>query len=112
MSEGKKYDSGKPQVDLIPSEALLELGKVLSFGAQKYDAGNWAKGIEFRRLIAATQRHLLYFNAGEDLDPESGLSHVSHAMCNLAFLIWHIYHRPDLDNRWIKEVLDKTPKKD
>lgn len=31
-------------------------------------------------------RHITAFNDGEDLDPESGQSHLYHAMCCLAFV--------------------------
>lgn len=102
---GKKFDGGKPRLDLIPGEALTELGKVLAYGADKYAPGNWANGINHSRLIAACYRHLSAYNSGEDIDPESGLSHVSHAMCNLAFLVWHIEHRKDLDDRWVKGII-------
>lgn len=101
---GVKYDQGKPRLDLIPSEALIELGKVLEYGARKYAVANWAKGIPYSRLIAAAMRHLAAYNAGQDIDPESGLSHISHAMCNLSFLIFNISNRNDLDDRWVKSV--------
>jgi len=107
---GVKYDAGKSRLDLIPHEALEELGKVLAFGANKYTAGNWANGINYSRLIAAAFRHLSAFNGGEDLDPESGLCHIDHAMCNLAFLSWMRRHRADLDDRWIKGVQQKDSK--
>lgn len=102
--EGIKYDQGKPRLDLIPYEALEGLGEVLAYGAKKYAEANWAKGIEYNRLIAAALRHLNQFNSGIDTDAESNLSHISHALCNLAFLSYMIKNRPDLDNRWIKKV--------
>ena len=105
--KGIKYDSEKPQLDLIPAEAVIELGKVLTFGQSKYGRANWANGIESSRLLSAAFRHLQQFNGGEDLDPESGLSHVSHAMCNLAFLTWMLQNRPELDNRWAKQLKEK-----
>lgn len=37
MNEGKKYDDGKPMMELIPPHAELELAKVLTFGAIKYE---------------------------------------------------------------------------
>lgn len=103
-NEGIKYDSGKPRLDLIPSEVLIELGKVLEFGARKYSPGNWAKGIPNSRLLAASLRHLAEFMAGRDIDEESGLNHISHCLCNLAFLSYNIKNRADLDDRWIKNV--------
>lgn len=87
-------------MDLIPAEALLELGKVLEYGCHKYAANNWRGGIHNSRLIAACLRHLVAFNSGVDVDDESGLSHISHALCNLAFLASNIVNRPDLDDRY------------
>jgi hypothetical protein len=106
MSEakGKKYDSGKAALDLIPYEALEEIGKVLQFGKEKYGEANWANGIEYSRLIAAALRHLNQFNSGEDIDKESGVSHVAHAGCNIMFLLWMLQNRKDMDNRWIKKI--------
>lgn len=108
--KGIKYDSEKPQLDLIPAEAIIELGKVLTFGQNKYGRANWANGIESSRLLSAAFRHLQQFNGGEDLDPESRLSHISHAMCNLAFLTWMLQNRPELDNRWAKTVKNSLKK--
>ena len=54
--KGIKYDSNKPRLDLIPREALEAMGRALSYGANKYSEGNWAKGIEYNRLIAAAFR--------------------------------------------------------
>lgn len=99
-SGGVKYDSNKPMVDLIPAEVIFGLGEVLTFGAKKYQKANWAKGINHSRLIAAALRHLYKFSNGQDLDDESGLSHIDHAMCNLAFLKWMHTNRKDLDDRW------------
>lgn len=107
-NKGIKHDSAKPKLDLIPKEFLWEVGKVLSFGAEKYGKSNWAKGIEYSRLIAAAQRHLSQYNAGEDKDPESNISHIAHCACNLAFLLWMMEHRPDLDDRWINDIKDNS----
>jgi hypothetical protein len=110
-SAPRKFDHGKPQVNLIPSVALIEMGKVLAFGAQKYDRGNWAKGLATSRYYDAATRHLLAWNAGEDTDPESGLSHLAHAAVNLCFMLWNTTFRKDLDDRWqpsyapVKEVV-------
>lgn len=104
MSQGTKFDGDKPRMDLLPYDALFEVAKVMTFGAKKYDAGNWAKGIEISRLIAAAQRHIGEFSEGRDTDPESGIGHLAHAACNLLFAIWMQKHRPELDNRWIKNV--------
>lgn len=100
--KGVKHDSGKPGMDLLPYDALVEVAKVLDFGAQKYSPGNWAKGIEISRLIAAAERHIGEYKEGRDTDPESQLNHVAHAACNLLFILWMQKHLPQMDNRWIK----------
>ena len=43
MIEGKKFDSEKPKMYLLPPKALIEVSKVLTFGAEKYDEENWRK---------------------------------------------------------------------
>jgi len=87
LAVGTKKDDGKPRMDLIPPEALMALGEVLGFGAQKYAARNWEKGMAWGRLYGAAMRHLTAWSAGEDEDPESGMPHLWHAMTNLSFLI-------------------------
>ncbi len=94
-----KYDDGKPRMDLLDSYAIEQMATVLGFGAQKYPAHNWRKGIHKSRLLAAALRHLFAYLRGEDLDPESGLSHVAHAMCCCMFLLG-LAHRSELDDRF------------
>lgn len=81
-----KHDSGKPRVDLVDPKWLLDLARVLGYGAEKYSAHNWRSGLNWSRLYAAAQRHLLAFQSGELNDPESGQSHLLHAACNLMML--------------------------
>lgn len=106
MSEqgGLKHDSGKAPLDLLPYDSLEEIAKVLDFGAKKYTRGNWSNGIKESRLIAAALRHIHQYNSGMDLDEESGVSHAAHAACNLLFLLWMHKNRPDMDDRWVKEI--------
>lgn len=88
LNEGKKHDAGKPMMELIPPRAELELAKALTFGAEKYGAENWRKVEQLeRRYMGAAMRHLNAFRQGETLDAESGLHHLAHAMCCLAFII-------------------------
>lgn len=85
---GMKHDQDKPRYDLIPPEAMNELAKVLAYGAGKYSPDNWmrVKNGE-QRYYAAMQRHVEAWRSGEHTDPESGLTHLSHAMACLSFLI-------------------------
>jgi hypothetical protein len=77
-SGGRKEES-EARFDLIPPDALTELARVYGKGAQKYEPGNWLKGYPFHLSIAALERHVQKFKAGEDYDPESGLHHLAHA---------------------------------
>ena len=97
-SGGDKLDQGKPRMDLLDPYAIDQLAHVLTFGAQKYAAHNWRKGLPKGRLIAAALRHLFSYLSGQDLDPESGLPHPAHAMCCCMFLLG-LDHRLDLDDR-------------
>lgn len=96
---GIKHDQQKPRMDLLDRHAIEQLAAVLTFGAKKYAAHNWRNGIEYSRLVSAAQRHLLAFNDGETLDPESGLPHIAHAMCNCMFLLG-LSNKPELDDRY------------
>jgi len=97
---GKKFDDGKFRMDLLPPQFMREVARVLAYGAEKYDEYNWLLGVQYNRLYAATLRHLLSWWEGEENDPESGLSHISHAACNLAFILQFIHQkRTELDNR-------------
>ena len=85
-SEGVKYDSEKPKMNLLPPKAIVEISKVLTFGAAKYDAENWRKLDDLQnRYTAGALRHIFAHMDGEELDPETNLSHLAHAMCCLLF---------------------------
>lgn len=98
-----KHDSEKPRMDLLSSKWLIGVAKVLTFGAKKYEANNWRKGHQASQLIGAALRHITAFNDGENLDSESGLSHLYHASCCLMFLAENMEVRPEFDDRW-KEI--------
>lgn len=95
-----KKDAGKPPLELISSKALVELAKVLGFGATKYAPDGWRRGMEWRRLIGAALRHLTSFNDGEDRDPETGLLHAAHAMCCCMFLVEYALTKVGRDDRF------------
>ena len=91
--EGVKKDAGKPRWSLIPAGTLLEVVRVLTFGAQKYDDDNWMGVPEARkRYYDALQRHVEAWWGGEVADPESGFHHLAHAVCCALFLMWFDRH--------------------
>lgn len=87
MSEGRKDDTGKVRMELLPPELLTAVATILTFGAQKYDDRNWEKGMNWGRVYGALLRHLTAWWSGEKSDPETGKSHLWHAGCCIAFLI-------------------------
>jgi hypothetical protein len=89
LTEGVKYDAGKPRMDLLPPRALIEVAKVLAFGAQKYAPDNWRKIADIRpRYTAAALRHIAedMIEPGH-LDAESGIDVLAHAICDLMFIL-------------------------
>lgn len=84
---GTKYDEYKLRMDLIPTSAIYSLAEVFTYGSKKYGDYEWKKGIYHSRLYAATLRHLISYWDGENIDSESGLNHLKHAMANLAMMI-------------------------
>ena len=95
VNEAVKADTGKPDWSLVPFEALEGMVRVLEFGANKYSRNNWMTGggFSYRRVLTACMRHLFSYLGGEDKDPESGLSHIHHAQCNLLFLAMYITNK-------------------
>lgn len=104
---GVKADSGKTELALISPLAIEELGKVLTFGAKKYAAHNWRQGLSWTRVVSALLRHTFAFLRGQDNDPETGLSHMAHVMCNAMFLVEYVLTRKGKDDRFISNETQK-----
>ena len=99
---GVKHDLGKPQLDLLPSMALLAIGEVLGDGGKIYGRENWRGGIAQSRLIAAAMRHLLKWKDVSHIDPDSGYSHLAHAACGILFALeQECRGQTHLDDSWV-----------
>lgn len=101
-----KYDEGKAPYALLPIEALEPIAHVFGFGASKYGMNNWRKDLdntEWNRTYSSIQRHLNSFWSGEDIDPESGLTHLAHAATQIMILMTAQATLPQstaVDDRW------------
>lgn len=63
--------------------------RVLEFGAKKYAVDNWKKVPDAEnRYREALLRHVVAYASGEEVDPETGESHLAHAACCVLFLLW------------------------
>lgn len=95
-----RFNKGKLDWSLMPWDSLEEILKVLEFGKIKYSSWNWSKGegFTYTSLFGCISRHLFAWIRGEDNDPESGLSHIAHAACNLLFLLYFIKHKNNYNN--------------
>ena len=78
--------SKKVPLHLIPPYAMEQNALAHKLGADKYGPYNWRKTkVCATTYTAAMMRHLNAWRDGEDLDPESGITHLAHvvASCNI-----------------------------
>lgn len=82
-----KADAGKLQLTMVPRRIIWDIAEVRRFGNMKYhDPDNW-KQVEPERYRDAAYRHFLaYLDDPGSKDEESGLPHLWHLACNIAFL--------------------------
>lgn len=118
MSEGLRYDKGKIRYDLIEPFAMEQLAKVFTKGAEKYDANNWLKGMQWSKMRASLGRHLSAYDKCEDFDfdptcPEciagncvnhTGLYHIAQVAWNALGILSYYKHFPQGDDRYRKPL--------
>ena len=104
---GIRKNAGKLKWHLVDYSSLESMVRVLEFGAEKYDSWNWTKGLSVTEMCESLMRHTFAFMQGEDLDPETQLSHMGHVMCNAMFIEHMMKYRPDMDDRYSKEQFGK-----
>lgn len=88
MNQEVKADKGKLRLTLVPRRILKAIARIRMYGTEKYgDKDNW-KLVEIERYRDAAFRHFLsYLDDPKGVDEESGLPHLHHLACNIAFLI-------------------------
>jgi hypothetical protein len=99
---GARFNGGKPDMSLIPLCTMEDEARVWMYGKNKYAAWNWAKGMPWSVPLACLLRHLGAWQRGEEVDLESGLPHLAHAMCNLRMLTLYAKTYPEGDDRPVK----------
>lgn len=82
-----KADANKPKISLVPLQILKDVARVREFALKKYKSANSWKNVEIERYRDAMLRHMIaYIENPKGVDEESGLPHLSHLACNIAFL--------------------------
>lgn len=82
-----KADAGKLRLSLVPRQIIYDIAKVREYGVSKYGDNESWKRVEIQRYRDAAYRHFLrYLDEPDGVDDESGLPHLAHLACNIAFL--------------------------
>lgn len=84
-----KADNGKPKLTLVPRQIIFDIARVREYGNEKYPEGgpdNWRKVDKERYRDAAFRHFMAYLDDPDGVDQESGLPHLWHLACNVAFL--------------------------
>lgn len=77
----------KPPMSTIPAPVLIEVGLGMLEGARKYGRHNFRViGVRGSVYYDAAMRHLISWWEGEDVDPDSGLHHITKAIASLVVL--------------------------
>ena len=106
MGGGMRYNSGKAELHQVPSSLKYAVAKCLMYGEQKYEKSNWRQGMSWMTVSDCLDRHMTSWMDGEEVDEESGLPHLYHAACNIAFLIEYSNTCPELDDRHTKTPIN------
>jgi hypothetical protein len=104
-ASGGAKGSKLARFDMIPPDVLWELAEHYGKGEAKYPSDpetgqpNWQLGYSWRLSVAALQRHLFAWLAGEDTDPETGSSHLIAVIWHCIALRWFQLHDKGKDYR-------------
>ena len=88
-----RYNTGKPKWSLVHMHSLVPMIRVLEYGALKYAPFNWQKPMKRDEVLDSMQRHLAALIDGNELDNESGLTHIGHIMANAMFYSYHFVEK-------------------
>ena len=101
----EKWQEGeyKPLDTVLSFNCLEGACRVFAYGAGKYAAWNWAKGMAWSVPLGCALRHMQAVLDGEFIDDESGLPHIDHVFSNLIMLDYFEKHYPEGDDRPIFE---------
>ena len=77
----------KASMSVVPANVIMEIAVGMLEGGCKYGRHNYrAMGVRSSVYYDATMRHLMAWWEGEDIDPDSGISHITKAIASLVVL--------------------------
>ena len=103
---------GKVPMSCISGPVLMEVGLGMMEGALKYGRHNYrAVGVRASVYFDALQRHMWAWWEGEDIDPDSGINHISKTIADLTVLRdsmirsnWTDDRPPKTNPEWIRDL--------
>lgn len=117
--------SKKVSLHLVPPNVLMEIALGMTEGACKYGSYNYrVLGVRASTYYSAAMRHMMAYWNGQDIDPDSGIHHLSKAMSCLTVMIDAMHQgmfnddRPPKtkDQNWVsglnemtKEIIERYP---
>lgn len=90
IQKALRYNEGKLQWSHVDFKSLEPMVRVLEYGGRLYGKDNWRKGHDKTEVLESAMRHLAAIFDGEENDPESGLPHIGHVMCNAMFYQYNV----------------------
>jgi hypothetical protein len=108
--------TGKAPISTVSAPVIAEVGLAMLEGARKYGRHNYrVAGVRASVYFDAVNRHLGSFWEGEDVDPDSGLSHITKAIASLVVLRdsmiqgnWIDDRPPPSPSGWLAELNKKA----
>ena len=77
----------KAPMSTVPANVIAEVGVAMLEGASKYGRHNYrVAGVRASVYYDGTMRHMMSWWEGEDIDPDSDLSHITKAITSLVVL--------------------------
>jgi len=106
----------KTPMSTVSAPVLMEMGLAMLEGDRKYGRHNYRViGVRASVYYDAAMRHLMAWWEGEDIDPDSGISHVTKALSCLSVLRDAMINERFADDRppkikdgWIQELNKKA----
>ena len=93
-SIGTKIDT-----TLVPFDFICAVAAGLNYGAKKYGARNWEKGLNLSDLLNSVDRHNRAIMNGEQMDHSSGLPHMVLLASSAAMLVSSMIRGIAVDDR-------------